>query len=68
MVNPDTYVGHIVSLDRNLFRRLIAQAGRTGLTPDNRFLVAAASRRLRKLVCYNADLRVTVSITDVALV
>lgn len=68
MVNPDTYVGHIVSLDRNLFRHLIAQAGRTGCTPDNRFLVAAASRRLRKLVCYNADLRVTVSITDVALV
>lgn len=68
MVNPDTYVGHIVSLDRNLFRRLVSQAGRTGFTPDNRFLVAAASRRLRKLVCYNADLRVTVNITDVALV
>jgi hypothetical protein len=68
MDNPDKYVGHIVSLERNLFQRLSAQAGPSGFIPDNRFLVAAASRRLRKLVCYNADLRVTVSITDVALV
>jgi hypothetical protein len=68
MDNPDRYVGHIVSLEQNLFHRLVARAGRTGLIPDNRFLVAAASRRLRKLTCYNADLRVTVSVTDVALI
>lgn len=68
MDNPDRYVGHIVSLERNLFQRLIAHAGRGGFIPDNRFLVGAASRRLRKLTCYNADLRVTVNITDVALV
>lgn len=68
MDNPDRYVGHIVSLERSLFHRLVAQAGRSGFIPDNRFLVAAASRRLRKLTCYNADLRVTVNISDVALV
>jgi hypothetical protein len=68
MDNPDRYVGHIVSLERHLFQRLTAQAGRTGCIPDNRFLVAAASHRLRKLVCYNADIRVTVSVADVALV
>jgi hypothetical protein len=68
MDNTDKYVGHIVSLERNLFLRLIAKAGRSGFIPDNRFLVAATSRRLRKLVCYNADFRVAVNITDVALV
>ncbi len=68
MENPDRYVGHIVRLERNLFQRLVAQARRPGIAPDNRFLVATASRRLHKLVCYNAAFRVTVSISDVALV
>jgi hypothetical protein len=68
MENPDKYVGHIVRLERNLFQRLIAQARSQGSEPDNRFLVATASRRLHKLVCYNADFRVTVSVSEVALI
>ena len=68
MENPDTYVGHIVRLEQNVFQRLIAQARRSGNEFENRFLVATASRRLRKLVCYNADFRVTVSVSEVALV
>ncbi len=68
MENPDKYVGHIVRLERNVFQRLVAQARRPVVAPDNRFLVATASRRLRKLVCYNADFRVTVSVSEVALV
>jgi hypothetical protein len=68
MDNPDRYVGHIVSLDRNVFRRLIEGARRPGFIPDNRFIVAAVSRKLHKLICYNADFRVTVSVQDVVLV
>jgi hypothetical protein len=68
MENPDRYVGHIVRLEQNVFQRLIEQARRRGFVPDNRFLVATANRRLRKLVCYNADFRVTVSVSEVALV
>ncbi|MBU1236074.1 MAG: hypothetical protein KJ634_06280 [Gammaproteobacteria bacterium] len=68
MENPDKYVGHIVRLKPNVFQHLIEHACRSGIPPDNCFLVATASRRMRKLICYNADLRVTVSISDVALV
>jgi regulator of extracellular matrix RemA (YlzA/DUF370 family) len=68
MDNPDRYVGHIVRLEQSVFQRLIEQARRRGFVPDNHFVVATASRRLRKLVCYNADFRVTVSVSEVALV
>jgi len=68
MENPDRFVGRIVCLERSTFQKLVAKVRRPGATPENRFLVAAASRRLRKLVCYNADLRVTVSVSEVALV
>jgi hypothetical protein len=68
MDNPDKYVGHIVALERSLFDRLVGGTVSRDVVPDNRFLVAAANRRMRKLICYNADLRVTVSISDVALV
>lgn len=68
MDNPDRYVGHIVRLEQNVFQRLIEQARRRGFVPDNRFLVAAVNRRLRKLICYSADFRVTVSMSEVVLV
>lgn len=68
MENPDRYVGHIVRLEQHLFQRIVEHARRPGVAPDNRFLVASASRRLRKLICYNADFRVTVSVSEVALV
>jgi hypothetical protein len=67
MENPDRYVGHIVRLERNAFKRLVEQARRPGVTSDNRFLVATANRRLRKLICYSADFRVTVSMSEVVL-
>jgi hypothetical protein len=68
MDNPDRYVGHIVRLEQNVFQRLIEQARRRGFVPDNRFLVASVNRRLRKLICYSADFRVTVSMSEVVLV
>lgn len=68
MENPDKYVGHIVCLKQHVFQRVDGHARRRGITLDNRFLVAATSHRLRKLVCYGADFRVTVSVSEVVLV
>ncbi|HZV53895.1 MAG TPA: hypothetical protein VFF82_03060 [Rhodocyclaceae bacterium] len=68
MENPDKYVGHIVCLKQHVFQRIMTHARRQGITLDNRFLVATASHKLRKLVCYGADYRVTVSVSEVALV
>lgn len=68
MENPDRYVGHIVSLKQQAFQPIIDSARRRGVTPENRFLVATANHRLRKLVCYGADVRVMVRVSEVVLV
>jgi hypothetical protein len=68
MGNPDMYVGHIVSLTQQAFQPIIDSARRRGVTPENRFLVATVNHRLRKLVCYGADTRVTVRVSEVQLV
>jgi hypothetical protein len=68
MDKPARYVGHIVCLNHHVFRRVTEGLRRQGVMPENRFLVAAANRRLHQLVCYGGDLRITVDVSDVALV
>lgn len=68
MEKPASYVGHIVSLKHHVFRRVTESLRRQGIIPENRFLVAAANRRAHQLVCYGGDLRVTVDVSEVALV
>lgn len=68
MAELERYVGHIVRLKQHVFERIVALARRQGLTPDNRFLVATVNRRLRKLICYGANFRITVSVSEVVLV
>jgi hypothetical protein len=68
MEKLDQYVGHIVRLKQHVFERIITLARRQGVTPDNRFLVATVNRRLRKLICYGANFRITVSMSEVVLV
>lgn len=68
MNNPNDYVGRLVSLNPDVFQTLTQQARRTGMCPDNCFIVAAVSREMRKLICYGANLRVAVGMADVALV
>lgn len=68
MEQLDKYVGHIVRLKQDVFQRIIALARRQGITPDNCFLVATVNRRLRKLICYGANFRITVSVSEVVLV
>lgn len=68
MEKPAKYVGHIVSLKHHVFRKVTEALRRQGAEPENRFLVAAAHKKQHQLVCYGGDLRVTVDISDVALV
>lgn len=68
MEQLDKYVGQLVRLKTDVFQRIIALARRQGITPDNRFLVATVNRRLRKLICYGANFRITVSVSEVVLV
>lgn len=62
------YVGRIVSLNKEAFQRIAARAARSGKAVENAFLVAAADFRMSRLVCYGADMRITVCINEVALV
>lgn len=68
MEKPARYIGRIVSLKHHVFRKVTEALRRQGAEPENRFLVAAASRKQHRLVCYGGDLRITVDISDVALV
>lgn len=67
----ESYVGRIVRLNANAFQALLkrvrrAKSGGAGL--ENCFIVATISREMRTLICYGADIRITVGIADVVLV
>jgi len=64
----DRYVGRIVRLNQRVFDRISRTARFQGLVPENRFLVAEASRQMRRLVCYGANLRVIVGPSEVILI
>lgn len=62
------YVGRIVRLNKMAFDEIKDRALRRGLSLENSFLVADVNRRLKKIVCYGANFRVVVSLSDVVLV
>lgn len=64
----EKYVGCIVRLNKSAFDRIKEKADQSGAFVENYFLVASASKQMRKLVCYGWNLRLTVSLSDVALV
>ncbi|MDP3538862.1 MAG: hypothetical protein Q8S26_09175 [Azonexus sp.] len=64
----EKYVGRVVRLNKAAFEKIKEQAGRSGEFLENYFLVASVSKQMRKLVCYGSNLRITVSLADVALV
>lgn len=64
----DNYIGRIVRLKHEVFEDVAGRA-RPGRAPqENFFLVAAVSRGMHTLVCYGANLRITVGAADVVLV
>jgi hypothetical protein len=68
MDNLNRYVGCIVRLNKQAFLALKERALRQGIAIDNCFIVATVSRKLRKLVCYGANFRIMVGVSDVVLV
>lgn len=64
----ERYVGRIVRLKQNAFAALIARARRQGAALENCFLVAGIGREMSTLICYGADLRITVGVADVVLI
>jgi hypothetical protein len=64
----EKYVGCVVRLNKATFQKIKEQAERSGQFVENYFLVASISKEMRKLVCYGGNLRLTVSLSDVALV
>ncbi|MBS1227427.1 MAG: hypothetical protein H6R17_704 [Proteobacteria bacterium] len=67
-MNLDKYVGRIVRLNQRAFREIAKRAKSKGTTLENYFLVSGVSRGMRKLICYGANLRITVGVADVVLV
>ncbi len=68
MDNLNNYVGKIVRLKEQAFAAIRDRAQRQGIVLDNCFIVAAVSRKLRKLVCYGANFRVLVGVGEIVLV
>ena len=67
-MNLDKYVGHIVRLNQRAFREIAKRARNQGTALENYFLVSGVSRGMSKLICYGANLRITVGVADVVLV
>lgn len=68
MKNLNDYVGRNVRLKREVFQPMIRRAQRQGTAVDNCFIVAAVSREMRKLICYGANFRIAVGVSEVVLV
>jgi len=68
MKTLNKYIGRIVRLNQATFREVARQARGQENTLENCFLVAEASREMRKLICYGGNLRITVGASEVALI
>ena len=68
MQNMEKYLGRIVRLNHQAFREIVKRAKDQGEAIENCFLVAEVSKKMRKLVCYGASLRITVGVADVVLI
>ena len=62
------YVGRIVRLNKHIYEQIRIRAIRNGRALENCFLVASVNRSMRKLICYGADFRIVVDVSDVVLV
>ena len=62
------YVGRIVRLNKQVFHEIKNRAIRKGHALENCFLVTEVSRGVQKLICYGANFRIVVDVSDVVLV
>lgn len=64
----DHYVGRAVRLNQRAYAEVVRRFANHGITLENLFVVSGISHGVRKLVCYGANLRLTVDPGDVVLV
>ena len=64
----ERYAGRIVRLNHRAFQEITRRARNQGMALENCFLVAGVSREMRKLICYGANLRIIVDVTEVVLI
>ena len=67
-IKLENYVGRVVRLKESAFREIVRRARRHGKSLENCFLVAGISAEMRKLICYGADLRIMVGVSEVVLI
>ena len=63
----DKYVGRMVRLNEETFRR-IKGTHRWRPIEENNFIVATVSHEMRKLICYGGNIRIAVGASDVRLI
>ncbi len=65
MRSPQDLVGRVVRLKTQVFERVTRRSRTSGDALENFFLVAAFDGGMRRLVCYGADCRVSISPDDI---
>lgn len=68
MCKSKSYVGCNVRLSKQAFQQIMRRENRREEPRENCFLVTATSRNMRTLICYGADQRITVALSDVVLI
>jgi hypothetical protein len=64
----EKYVGRIVRLNKRAFEEIKSRAKRQGHALENCFLVAEVARGVHKLICYGANFRIIVGVSDVVMI
>ena len=62
------YVGRVVRLNKHAFHEIKSRAIRKGHALENFFLVTEASKSVQKLICYGANFRIVVDVSEVVLI
>ena len=62
------YVGRIVRLNKASFQKIAERAARSGNAVENYFVIAMANSKMKKLICYGANMRVSVSFSEVVFI
>ena len=63
----DHYIGRNVRLKKSTFQKIAEGVNRRG-NLENLFVVAAIAHGMNRLICYGANIRVAVSLSDVVMV
>ena len=64
----EQYVGRIVRLNKHVYEEIRIRAIRKGHALENSFIVTEVGQGVRKLICYGANLRIVVDVSDVVFV